>query len=210
MCENKQEEEGTAHLKTTKYLVFGTLAISVFLIAYILEIHSIRKEILNFPTAEEIVQCPNDKMTTKDCFLFVGVPSQNNTLTSYLVLQKESTLIFIVYFFSGIFGAMIYYVVLLYKPEYVGIPYQRLASEFASRNFYLRLLLSGISGILIYLLIWATRTGLGPLLPSFRDEKSGPSMENFIIMPILSGLFLSLFFQGARSAFNRFFLKKGE
>ena len=193
--------------RSTKYLAFIALVISFISIAYLLEINSFRNEILNMPDAEEPIPCPdkNNLMKKKDCFLRVGIPSQNNAVTSFLILQNDKSLIFFVYIFSGILGSAIYYIVLLYKPGYLGIPNKKLMDEFSINNFFLRILISGISGAIVFLIILAVSSGLGTLLPSLNEIKSNQNSENYIVIPVLTGLFLSIFFQGARSIIKRFF-----
>ena len=148
-------------------------------------------------------------MPKRDCFLRILVPEQKTALTSYLVLQSSLSIILFVYFLCGVFGCSIYYIVLMLNPHYMRVSRQGLEIEFISETILLRLLLSGLSGILIFLMIWASTLGFGSFLPSVYEGNANPSMHNFLIMPVLSGLFLSLFFDGARQILERFFSNKG-
>jgi len=199
-------------LKSSRLLIYGLFSITIIGIVYLLEVFDLRESILNMPApdglSDEPPSCQGVRMSQIDCFFRVIIPSQSNFLTSFLVLRNSQELIMAVYFLCGMFGCSIYFFVLMYKPGYMGIPKAYLENELKQNTVLMRFFLAGLTGVLSFLMIWAAANGLGSILPSAEGVKKNPSMQNFYIIPVLSGLFLSIFFDGARQILKRFFAKK--
>jgi len=184
-----------------KKIIYSAAALVVSILCiltinYLLEVFQIRTNVLNNPLADEQVTCMQGQGVTMrfvDCQLRVIVPEQRSKMTASLVIRPHR-LLFSMYAAAGMLAGSFYYLLLLYVPTRRDVMASRLQNELVAGQFILRIIVSGVAGLISYWLVaggFVAVAALTELDPANADS----GYQWALIVPIASGLFLSAFLE---------------
>ncbi len=193
-------------------LIVLVLIYAIFQIEAIL---SMRKTILDLPNYEEYIKVDGRTMKFGDSLFEIASKEQLNIIQHYLLNESVMTLILIIYVLYGLVGGFLFFILLAFNPRIVGIKPREIPKELKISRVALRLFLSGLIGVVFYLLLKLPQPILKSLIPAITsiDKGKGNSTEiyeSLKVIPLLAGILMVPFYQKILYFINKFFQSNEE
>ncbi len=178
------------------------LILLVAVCEFSLSVLQLRGEYMNSPGADKPIRCDDGVvMKRSDCHIRVILPKKSWWPTWQLARMPDLFILAIIYASSGAVGSCLYFLLASYKPDLVR---QQRVDDYTVMVLGHRILIGGLSGILFLMILIAGGQGLA-LFVFLSNLSPDLRYEHLLILPVLTGIFLNVFYKGLADAFEKLF-----